>query len=45
MIDEGDGCFITSDVCGRAFSWVPLKVPWDMVRTLAESLRLDTKGK
>lgn len=35
----------TSDVCRRAFSWVTLTVPGDMVRTLAESLRLDTRGK
>lgn len=35
----------TSDVCGRAFSWVTLTVPGDVVSTLAESLRLDTRGK
>lgn len=35
----------TSDVRGRAFSWVTLTVPGDVVRTLAESLRLDTRGK
>ena len=33
----------TSEVLGggAAFSWSTLTAPWDVVRTLAESLRLD----
>lgn len=39
------GVLYTSGVCGRAFSGVTLTVTWYVVRTLAKSLRLDTKGK
>lgn len=38
------GVRYTSEVSTWAFSWVTLTVLLDIVRTLAESLRLDTGG-
>ena len=33
------GVRYTSEVCGWAFSWATSTVPWDVIRTLAETLR------